>query len=65
MILTQVQLPAGSSMNQTSAVVAKVEKYYLTKEKDNVLSVFSTIGSGPGRERAERRASVYSFERLG
>ncbi|WP_405423650.1 multidrug efflux RND transporter permease AcrD [Pantoea stewartii] len=48
MILTQVQLPAGSSMDQTSAVVAKVEKYYLTKEKDNVLSVFSTIGSGPG-----------------
>ena len=46
--LTQVQLPPGSTLQQTSNVVAKVENYYLTKEPDNVLSVFATIGAGPG-----------------
>lgn len=46
--LTQVQLPAGATLQQTASVVAEVENYYLTREKDNVLSVFSTIGSGPG-----------------
>ncbi|WP_416411940.1 multidrug efflux RND transporter permease AcrD [Pantoea sp. App145] len=46
--LTQVQLPAGATLEQTSKVVAKVENYYMTAEKDNVLSVFSTIGAGPG-----------------
>ncbi|HAI04640.1 MAG TPA: hydrophobe/amphiphile efflux-1 family RND transporter, partial [Pantoea sp.] len=46
--LTQVQLPAGATLEQTAAVVAKVENYYLTEEQANVLSVFSTIGAGPG-----------------
>ncbi len=46
--LTQVQLPAGSTLEQTARVVARVEHYYLTQEKANVLSVFSTIGAGPG-----------------
>ncbi|WP_312242725.1 multidrug efflux RND transporter permease AcrD [Pantoea sp.] len=46
--LTQVQLPPGATLQQTSSVVAKVENYYLTQEPDNVLSVFSTIGAGPG-----------------
>ncbi|MDE1188456.1 MAG: multidrug efflux RND transporter permease AcrD [Pantoea sp.] len=46
--LTQVQLPAGATLEQTSKVVAKVENYYMAAEKDNVLSVFSTIGAGPG-----------------
>ncbi|WP_380184768.1 multidrug efflux RND transporter permease AcrD [Kalamiella sp. sgz302252] len=45
---TQVQLPPGSTLQQTNKVVNKVEQYYLTQEKDNVLSVFSTIGAGPG-----------------
>ncbi|WP_439212575.1 multidrug efflux RND transporter permease AcrD [Duffyella gerundensis] len=46
--MTQVQLPPGATQQQTSQVVAKIENYYLTQEKENVLSVFSTIGSGPG-----------------
>lgn len=46
--LTQVQLPAGSTLQQTANVVAQVENYYMTQEKENVLSVFSTIGAGPG-----------------
>ena len=46
--MTQVQLPPGATQQQTSQVVAKIENYYLMQEKENVLSVFSTIGSGPG-----------------
>jgi multidrug efflux pump len=45
---TQVQLPPGSTLQETNKVVNKVERYYLTEEKNNVLSVFSTIGAGPG-----------------
>ncbi|MGB7802623.1 multidrug efflux RND transporter permease AcrD [Buttiauxella sp.] len=45
---TSIQLPSGSTQQQTTKVVEKIEQYYLTKEKDNVLSVFSTIGAGPG-----------------
>ncbi|VEA67110.1 Acriflavine resistance protein B [Serratia plymuthica] len=44
----QVQLPPGSTLQQTAKVVEKVEHYFLTKEKQDVLSVFSTIGAGPG-----------------
>ena len=47
-LMAQVQLPPTSTQQQTAAMVARVEQYFLTKEKDNVVSVFSTIGSGPG-----------------
>lgn len=46
--LAQVQLPAGSTQQQTLKVVEKVEKYFLEKEKKNVISTFSVVGSGPG-----------------
>ncbi|CNF19103.1 aminoglycoside/multidrug efflux system [Yersinia rohdei] len=46
--MAQVQLPVGSTQQQTLRVVEKVENYFLTAEKDNVLSVFATVGSGPG-----------------
>ncbi|CNL01593.1 multidrug efflux RND transporter permease AcrD [Yersinia proxima] len=46
--MAQVQLPVGSTQQQTLKVVEKVENYFLTAEKNNVLSVFSTVGSGPG-----------------
>lgn len=46
--MAQVQLPVGSTQQQTLKVVEKVEDYFLTAEKDTVLSVFSTVGSGPG-----------------
>ena len=45
---TSIQLPSGSTQQQTAKVVDKIEQYYLTTEKDNVQSVFSTIGAGPG-----------------
>ena len=48
MFTTSVQLPSGATQQQTLKVVQKVEQYFFTKEKDNVVSVFSTVGSGPG-----------------
>jgi len=45
---TSVVLPSGSTQQQTTKIVEKIEQYYLTQEKANVLSVFSTIGAGPG-----------------
>lgn len=46
--MAQVQLPTGATQQQTLKVVAKVEHYFLTREKGSVVSVFSTVGSGPG-----------------
>nr|WP_302443875.1 multidrug efflux RND transporter permease AcrD [Hafnia alvei] len=46
--MTQIQLPVGSTQQQTLKVVEKVENYLLHDEKKNVVSVFSIIGSGPG-----------------
>lgn len=48
MFTTSVQLPSGATQQQTLKVVEKVEQYFFTKEKDNIISVFSTVGSGPG-----------------
>ena len=45
---TQVQLPPGSTLQQTLQVVKKVENYYTTQEKKNVVSLFSIVGAGPG-----------------
>ncbi|XPE23374.1 efflux RND transporter permease subunit [Shigella sonnei] len=42
------QLPSGSTQQQTLKVVEQIEKYYFTHEKDNIMSVFATVGSGPG-----------------
>lgn len=64
MFTTSIQLPSGSTQQQTLKVVEKVENYYFTHEKDNIMSVFSTVGSGHG-EWAKRRAHVCSLERLG
>ncbi len=47
MFTTSIQLPSGSTQQQTLKVVEKVENYYFTHEKDNIMSVFSTVGSGP------------------
>ncbi len=43
-VMTLVQLPAGSTLDQTSAVMTKVADYYQTQEKDNVVSVFTISG---------------------
>ncbi|PWC15218.1 multidrug efflux RND transporter permease AcrD [Brenneria corticis] len=46
--MTQVQLPPGSTQQQTLKVVQQIEQYYLSEEKENVISVFATVGAGPG-----------------
>ncbi|HBC7879167.1 TPA: multidrug efflux RND transporter permease AcrD [Klebsiella oxytoca] len=48
MFTTSVQLPSGSTQQQTLKVVQQAEDYFLKNEKQNVESVFATIGSGPG-----------------
>ena len=48
MFTTSVQLPSGSTQQQTLKVVQQAEDYFLNNEKQNVESVFATIGSGPG-----------------
>ncbi|KNC88889.1 multidrug efflux RND transporter permease AcrD [Trabulsiella odontotermitis] len=48
MFLTSIQLPSGSTQQQTLKVVEKVEDYFFSHEKENVASIFATVGSGPG-----------------
>ncbi|HBS1668841.1 TPA: efflux RND transporter permease subunit, partial [Klebsiella quasipneumoniae subsp. quasipneumoniae] len=48
MFTTSVQLPSGSTQQQTLKVVQKAEDYFLNNERQNVESVFATVGSGPG-----------------
>lgn len=39
-----VQLPAGSSLDETQAVLEKIENYYQTDEEANVDSIFTVAG---------------------
>ena len=51
-MVTLVQLPPGSSLDETQAVLDKVSNYYDTQEPDNVESVFTIAGfsfSGQGQ----------------
>jgi HAE1 family hydrophobic/amphiphilic exporter-1 len=43
-LLCQVTLPAGSTLEQTEAVMAKVREQFLNKEKDAVESIFTVAG---------------------
>lgn len=45
-LLSMAQLPAGATQQQTQKVLDEVNNYYLTKEKDNVNSVFTVNGFG-------------------
>lgn len=44
MLMTLVQLPAGSTLDQTEEVMAKVGDYFHEQEADNVESVFTVSG---------------------
>ncbi|WP_420299395.1 multidrug efflux RND transporter permease AcrD [Edwardsiella tarda] len=46
--MTQIQLPVGSTQQETLKVVEKVEHYLLVDEGKDVQSVFSIVGAGPG-----------------
>jgi multidrug efflux pump len=43
-MFTLVQLPSGSTLDQTQEVLNKVSDYYHTQEKDNIASVFTIAG---------------------
>ena len=43
-MMSMVQLPSGSTQEQTLAILDKVEDYFLEEEKKNVNSVFSVAG---------------------
>ncbi|WP_431223460.1 multidrug efflux RND transporter permease subunit AcrB [Serratia sp. L9] len=45
-LLTMVQMPAGATQERTQKVLEEVNEYFLTKEKDNVNSVFTVNGFG-------------------
>ncbi len=46
LFLAQAQLPAGATQERTQKVLDQVTDYFLTKEKDNVNSVFTVNGFG-------------------
>jgi len=42
--LSMVQLPTGATQQRTQEVLDRVRNYYLTEEKDNVVSAFTVAG---------------------
>ncbi len=51
-MLVEIQLPAGATMNRTMAVAEEVSQYFLEQEKDSVEAVFYVCGfsfSGQGQ----------------
>ncbi len=42
--LSMVQLPTGATQQRTQQVLNKVREYYLTQEKDNIVSAFTVAG---------------------
>lgn len=64
-LLSMAQLPAGATQERTQKVLDKVTDYYLTKEKDNVNSVFTVNGfgfSGRGQNVGLAFISLKSWE---
>ncbi len=43
-VISMVQLPAGATLERTQAVLDRVQEYFLTKEKENVNSIFTVAG---------------------
>ncbi|KTC68228.1 multidrug efflux pump [Legionella birminghamensis] len=46
MLLTMIQLPAGATQERTQKVADDIYQYFASKEKNNVISVFSVVGFG-------------------
>jgi len=54
-LMAQVQLPSGATAARTEAAVRQIQEYFETKEKDNVASMFISVGfsfSGSGQNAA-------------
>ncbi|ASQ45475.1 efflux RND transporter permease subunit [Legionella clemsonensis] len=46
MLLTMIQLPPGATQQRTQKVADQITDYYLTEEKNNVISIFTVVGFG-------------------
>lgn len=67
-MLVQVQLPAGSTQDQTLATLRKVENHFLVDEKDSVQSIFTVAGfsfSGAGQNAGIGFIRLKPFEDRG
>ncbi|HXK62349.1 MAG TPA: efflux RND transporter permease subunit, partial [Acidobacteriota bacterium] len=57
-LIVMAQLPVGSTLEQTEAVMKEVERYFLTQEKDAVDSVMAGAGMGMGG-RGQNQGMAY------
>jgi HAE1 family hydrophobic/amphiphilic exporter-1 len=57
-VMVMVQLPVGSTLEQTQGVMAKVQQYFLTQQKDAVESVMAMSGTGFAG-RAQNQGMMY------
>ncbi|MEI8315891.1 MAG: efflux RND transporter permease subunit [Verrucomicrobiota bacterium] len=46
MLMSEIRLPSGSTIEQTQAVAEQVRQYFMTQEKDTVESCFTIVGRG-------------------
>jgi len=58
MLMSQILLPAGSTMEQTQAVADQVRAYFMEHEKDSVESCFTIAGMG-WSGRAQNNGMVF------
>ncbi len=67
-MMVQVQLPAGSTQDQTLATLRKVENHFLVDEKESVQSIFTVAGfsfSGAGQNAGIGFIRLKPFEERG
>ena len=57
-VMVMVQLPVGSTLEQTQGVMAKVQRYFLTRQKNAVESVMAMSGFGFAG-RAQNQGMMY------
>ncbi|MGV3550524.1 efflux RND transporter permease subunit [Rhizobium sp.] len=63
-LLVSVQLPPGATMDRTNKVLDDVIDYFLTKEKDNVVGAFGSVGfnfAGQGQNVAQVFLNLKDF----
>lgn len=58
LLMTQIMLPTGATLEQTQAVADQVRDYYLTREKDAVASCMTIAGAGFSG-RAQNNSMVF------
>ncbi|WP_137154375.1 efflux RND transporter permease subunit [Rhizobium sp. FKL33] len=64
-LLVSIQLPPGATVNRTRKVLDQTIDYFLTKEKDNVVGAFGSIGfnfAGQGQNVAQIFLNLKDFK---